>query len=108
MSRPCHRVSNPPGGSLSISSFDSPPLNPGRYFIAVHNPNVGAVSFFLSETLGLSLKAAQPLQFLSAGNEPILDDAVTYSTNHVGISNRVVTAEVGVRWRRGCAARWEA
>src|SRR5258708_5689309 len=90
-------VINPPGGAISLSVFDSPPLNPGRYFIAVHNPNAACVTFTLSEGLGISLTPGSPFQFLSIGNEPILDDAVTVSTNHVGIESRVVTAEVGVR-----------
>ena len=28
-----------PGGSLSISKFSSPPLNAGRYFYGIYNPN---------------------------------------------------------------------
>ena len=35
--------------------------------------------------------------FLSAGNEPILDDAVTYSTNHLSNNKTVLSVEVGVR-----------
>ncbi len=87
---------NSPGGQISISSFDSPPLNPGRYYIGVFNPNAVTVNFTLSESYGISTTPAAPFQFLSVGNEPIADDAVTYSTNRVGLSSPVVSAEVGV------------
>ena len=44
-----------------------------------------------------SLTPVARMNFVSVGNEPLLDDAVTYSTNHVGIASTVVSAEVGVR-----------
>ena len=90
-------VINPPGGTISISTFDSPPLNPGRYYFGVFNPNAAPVTFSLTWFLGISTTPATPFQFLSIGNEPIADDAVTYSTNHVGLSSPLVSAEVGVR-----------
>ena len=86
-----------PGGTISISTFDSPPLNPGRYYIGVYNPNAAAVVFRIGISIGLSTTPATPFQFLSVGNEPIADDAVTYSTNTVGLSSALVSAEVGVR-----------
>ena len=85
------------GGSLSIGAFDSPPLNPGRYYFGVFNPNNGPLTVNVVITLGLDLSPVVPFKFLSAGNEPLLDDAVTFSTNHVGIASQVVSAEVGVR-----------
>jgi subtilisin-like proprotein convertase family protein len=87
----------PPVGQVELTAYDSPPLNPGRYYIAVYNPNDIAVTFNYSQTLEYDLNPVRPYRFLSAGNEPILDDAVTYSTNHVGIHSHVVSAEVGVR-----------
>ncbi len=88
---------NPPGGSLTINEFDSPPLNPGRYFIGIFNPNALAVDVNVFWTIGISPAGAQPLNFISGGNEPILDDAITYSTIHVANPSQVVSAEVGVR-----------
>ena len=85
------------GGSLSIGAFDSPPLNPGRYYFGVFNPNNGPLTVNVVITVGVDLTPVQPFKFLSAGNEPLLDDAVMYSTNHVGIPSQVVSAEVGVR-----------
>ncbi|MDB6067815.1 MAG: Peptidase and in kexin sedolisin [Pedosphaera sp.] len=90
-------VINPPGGSLTIGLFDSPPLNPGRYFMGLYNPSALPVTVNVVWTLGHALAPAQPLRFLSTGNEPLLDDAVTYSANHVGANSAIVSAEVGVR-----------
>ncbi|EEF59226.1 S8 family serine peptidase, partial [Pedosphaera parvula] len=86
-----------PGGQLSMTSYDSPPLNPGRYYIAVYNPSALSVTFNISEFLYYGLNPIKPYTFLSKGNEPILDDAVSYSTNFVGIHSHVVSAEVGLR-----------
>ena len=86
-----------PGGVMTLGLFDSPPLNPGRYFIGVFNPTPTAQTVNVRWTFGLSLAAPQPLNVVSIGNEPILDDAVMYSTNHVGQVSKVVSAEVGVR-----------
>ncbi len=88
---------NPPGAALTISKFESPPLNAGRYFIEVTNPNPAAVSVVIGKTLELDLAGVQPVNFLSKGNEPIPDDAVMDSTNTVGIVSQVAAAEVGVR-----------
>ncbi len=90
-------VINPPGGALTLTSFESPPLNPGRYFLGIFNPNAVAVQINAFWTFGFSPAGAQVFDFLSAGNEPILDDAITDSTNHVSIVSKVVSAEVGVR-----------
>jgi subtilisin-like proprotein convertase family protein len=86
-----------PGGVLTLGLFDDPPLNAGRYFIGVFNPTPVAQQVNVHWTFGLTLAAPQPLVVLSAGNEPIPDDAVMDSTNHVGQSSKVVTVEAGVR-----------
>ncbi len=70
----------PPGGSLSIGKSDLPPLQPGRYFIGVYNPNNISQDFFISAQLDLDLNGAQTVNFTSANTVPILDDAVTYDT----------------------------
>jgi subtilisin-like proprotein convertase family protein len=85
------------GGQMTLGQFDSPPLNPGRYFVGIFNPNPVPVTVSVHWVFGLSLAAPQPLKVVSIGNEPIPDDAVMYSTNYVGANSRVVSAEVGVR-----------
>ena len=88
---------NPPGASLTQSIYDSPPLNPGRHYIGIYNPNAVAETVNLYWTLGLAAAGPTPFNFVSRGNEPILDDAVTDSTNHVGVASTVVSANVGIR-----------
>ena len=84
--------------SLSINEFSSPPLNPGIYFFGVwRNPSPSPQSVFITVEVDLSLAPVSPLLSLSPGNEPIPDDAVMYSTNHVGVDSLVVSADVGVR-----------
>jgi subtilisin-like proprotein convertase family protein len=87
----------PAGGSISINKFQSPPLNAGRYFFGIYNPNPTPQSVYGYAEVDLSETPVQVYDFLSPGNEPLLDDAVTYSTNHVGLSSTVVSTEVGVR-----------
>ena len=88
----------PPGGTLSVTKYDSPPLNPGLYVVGVYNPdNTTAVHFTMEVDVGLDLSPVPPNRYKSVGNEVIRDDAVTYSTNYVPQSSVVVAAEVGVR-----------
>jgi subtilisin-like proprotein convertase family protein len=88
---------NAPGAVMTLGLFDSPPLNPGRYFIGVFNPTPTRQTVNVQWTFGLAQAAPQPLEVLSAGNEPIPDDAVMYSTNYVGQNSQVVSVEAGVR-----------
>ena len=88
---------NPPGTNLNISIYDFPPLNPGIYYIGIFNPNSSPVTVTVNWGFGVLGNGIPPLVVLSPGNEPIADDAVTYSTNHVGVNSTVVSAEVGVR-----------
>jgi len=74
------KVINPPGNSLSISTTDLPPLQPGRYYIGIFNPNDISQTVELSWTLGLSLNPVPPIIFSSGGPVPINDDAVSYSS----------------------------
>ena len=85
------------GTNLTVSKFSNPPLNAGRYFFGIFNPGTTAESVFVSIQIGVSLSPAGPATFTSRGDEPLLDDAVTYSTNHVAANSFVVDAEVGVR-----------
>jgi subtilisin-like proprotein convertase family protein len=85
------------GGSLSVNKYSDPPLNAGRYFFGIFNPNITAQNVTITIEVDQSLAPVQAVNYVSPGNEPILDDAVTYSTNHVKGSGPVVSAEVGVR-----------
>ncbi len=89
---------SPPGGSLSLSTNDLPPLNAGRYFIGVFNPNSVTVNFRLTISIGRSLTPKATVDFLS-GDTPLslLDDAVTRSRVYVPIDREVMEVQVGVQ-----------
>ncbi len=86
----------PPGGQLSISTTTLPPLQAGRYYIGVYNPNATAQSITVTVTLGLNIAGITPVTFTSVGNEPIFDDAVTYSTITVPQEGIIAQTEVGL------------
>ncbi len=91
------QVIPPGGGQMVINPFTAPPLNPGRYYVHLFNPNTTAVSVNVDYEILIDTSPPPLPMFLSVGNEPILDDAVTYSTNHVSDNKIVVNTEVGVR-----------
>jgi subtilisin-like proprotein convertase family protein len=90
-------IQPPVGGSLSINKFSSPVLNAGRYFYEIFNPSTSAQTVVVTVEVDQSLTPVGSEMFSSGGSQPLLDDAVTYSTNQVGIASTVVSAEVGVR-----------
>lgn len=87
----------PPLDSLSLSLYDSPPLNAGRYFVGIYNPNNTLVSGVLDLLLGLTLQPAQVHLYSSTGNELIKDDAVTFSSIFVPDQNILNSALVNLR-----------
>lgn len=85
-------------GSLTLSRFDSPPLNAGRMFIGVYNPNNVAVTFRLRVELTLDLNAVNRGGVDSQDTPlPIQDDAITRSTLFVPEARPVIDVQVGVR-----------
>jgi subtilisin-like proprotein convertase family protein len=86
------------GGALALSRFDAPPLNPGRYFIGVYNPNPVAVTFRLSYLIETDLNAVN--RGGSASTDTPLglwDDAITRSTIFIAETRPVLDIQVGVR-----------
>jgi len=88
---------NPPGGCLSLSRADLPPLTTGRYFIGVFNPSSVPQTIRIWATLGLDLAAVAPVTFTAAQPVPLPDDAVTYDTITVPLDRQIAQIEVGVR-----------
>jgi subtilisin-like proprotein convertase family protein/sugar lactone lactonase YvrE len=89
-------------GSLTVSLTDVPPLQPGRYYITVVNPsaNTAAQTFSLFATILPTSPVGTPVDFGSGGSVPLLDDAVTVSTNsNIYITNTqpIVSVNVGIR-----------
>ena len=88
-----------PGISLSIGPTDVPPLQPGRYWIGVFNPNQPTdpnQTFSLFATILPPNPAGSPTDFVSAGSTPLLDDAVTNSEIFVATNLPVVSVNVGI------------
>jgi subtilisin family serine protease/subtilisin-like proprotein convertase family protein len=88
---------SPPGGSLSIGLGDVPPLNAGRYFIGVFNPNASTECFDISSIIDQNPAAVRAQTYLPTNSLSLLDDAIT-STSIVVTNNRnVADVQVGVR-----------
>ncbi|HUZ08213.1 MAG TPA: LamG-like jellyroll fold domain-containing protein, partial [Candidatus Paceibacterota bacterium] len=92
----------PPGNSLTVGLTDVPPLQPGRYYVGVYNPNPAGSAdqtFSLFATILPPSPSATPVDFASAGPVPLLDDAVTISSNSIiSITNTepIVSVNVGI------------
>jgi subtilisin-like proprotein convertase family protein len=85
---------------LTITTGDTPPLSPGRYFIAVHNPNQAAITLRLSWEFRLDFANTAPQNFGSLDQTELLDDVLTNSYNsRITLNNdqRVADVRVGVR-----------
>src|SRR5262249_12510122 len=89
------RALPPPGGCLTISSYDLPPLQPGRYYIGVFNSSGQRQTINIIATVLLDINGVLPVSFTGAGgSQPILDDAVTNFTQYVSNNARIATLEV--------------
>lgn len=92
-------IIDPPGGSLALSVYDNPPLQPGVYHIGLYNPNPTVVCFrYLPPRVDYDL-TVPPLIEVATTNPPVLltDDAVTYATLDVTNTGRILGLEVGLR-----------
>lgn len=78
---------------------DGPPLAPERYYIGVYNPNVVAETVYLQALLNGPGTPAQPQLFTATNVVPIINDAVTTSTNTemtISNTNTISSLNVGV------------
>ncbi len=86
------------GGSITIDLTSTPALTPGRYFIAVFNPNVFQVDYALTYSLSYKLGVFPDITY--TGNTPITlpDDAVTNIYSSLIVSTQqVIGVQVGIR-----------
>jgi subtilisin family serine protease/subtilisin-like proprotein convertase family protein len=89
---------SPPGGQLSLTVNDVPPLNPGRYWAGVYNPNGVGVTFIIRATIARDPTRARWQEFFSPDTPAtILDDALSSSTIRVNIDRPIGDVRVGVR-----------
>jgi subtilisin-like proprotein convertase family protein len=70
---------NPPGGCLSITVFDTPPLTPGTYYYGVYNNNTVPQTVRIVPTVFRNPFAVATTVSGFAGPVTIADDAITYA-----------------------------
>lgn len=88
----------PGGGELTISIRDVPPLTPGRYFVAVYNPNNFEVCYRIRARVERGLDGRLTKSFESGTiNRSLTDHAVTYSAVTVDDSRPVTAIGAGLR-----------
>ncbi len=88
---------SPPGGSLTIGLGDVPPLNAGRYFIGVYNPNALTECFDLSATIDQNPAAVRAQTYYPTNSLSLPDDAMTGSSIVVTNNRNVADVQIGIR-----------
>ncbi len=86
-----------PGGSLSLSVNDLPPLSAGRYFLGLFNPGATTITVRYRIRLELDVNPASSRFFTVNTNTPLIDDALTRSTIFVNSTQTIASVQVGVR-----------
>jgi subtilisin-like proprotein convertase family protein len=87
----------PPGGFLSLTKYDNPPLSPGRYYISVYNPNNTVQDFTAVYHITVDLNSVKPTLYTADKLQFIPDDMVSYASQLVTNRDRVAAVEVGLR-----------
>jgi subtilisin-like proprotein convertase family protein len=88
---------DPPGGILELTRGDVPPLNAGRYFIGIYNPNAVTVNFNLQVLIDRDLDAVNRGSAIpDLAPVPLFDDAVTRSTLFIPDARPIVEVQAGV------------
>ncbi|HTH50252.1 MAG TPA: pre-peptidase C-terminal domain-containing protein, partial [Candidatus Limnocylindria bacterium] len=87
----------PPGGDVTLSEGDIPPLQAGRYFIAVFNPNPVRVCYRIRGHLDRDISGNRIRTFTSTGPVPLNDLAVSEGVIYVDDIRPVSAVQVGVR-----------
>ena len=84
--------------STTITTRDIPPLNAGRYFIGIYNPNPGPVDFRLTYDVERNLVIDSEQPFFAGEKEvPIIDFGMTDSEVYVPDDRPISEAKVGIR-----------
>jgi subtilisin-like proprotein convertase family protein len=84
------------GACLSVNRGSFPPLQAGRYYIGVFNPNNIFQRVRVIVTIDQDPRGVTPLIIDNFNAVPILDDAVSYSSIYVPFNSKIIRAEVGV------------
>lgn len=92
-----HATIPPSGGDLSIGLRDVPPLNPGRYFITVYNPNEIRVEYAIRFSFGFDPSASNESTYGLDLPLPVRDDARFVSRLLIGEDLEIADIKVGIR-----------
>jgi subtilisin family serine protease/subtilisin-like proprotein convertase family protein len=84
-------------GIISVDQTSHPPLNPGLYVIRACNIATNPVDIMIQASIVFAPSPQPPLLHISAGQTVIPDDAVCSSVLMVTNTDRILSAEVGVR-----------
>jgi subtilisin-like proprotein convertase family protein len=87
----------PPGGELSRSIYDDPPLVPDRYFVGLYNPNANSVSCYIYVRFERDLPDVFRRTVVSTNLESLGDLVLTVGTNDVPSGMTVSSIRVGIR-----------
>ena len=87
----------PPGGNITLSDQDIPPLQSGRYFVAVYNPNPVRVCYRIRGHLDSDISGNRIRTFTSSNSVSLTDLAVTTAHLPVDDARPVSSVEVGIR-----------
>ena len=85
------------GGSVSIGTRDVPPLQAGRYFVAVYNPNSVQVCYRIRARIERNLDASYTRTFTAIDKGLIPDVARSMSTLTVDDERKITAMDIGVR-----------
>lgn len=88
---------DPPGGSVTISTNDVPPLQAGKYFIGVFNPTAVPVDFNIRVRLENNLGDDFQDGLVVDDPQGLLDDALGTSAIRVDDARPVTDLDVGLR-----------
>lgn len=86
-----------PGGELTIGLRDVPPLNPGRYYVTVFNPNPVAVNYGILFDIGLDQSVSNDFTYGLDLPLPSPDDARFTSHLLIGEDLEIADVKVGIR-----------
>ncbi len=85
------------GGSVSVTPSSLPPIQPGRYYYEIYNPdlNNAATNVYIIATFQYAAVSGGA-DFLSGGAVPLKDDAVVTNTITITNTDLIYNAAVGV------------
>jgi uncharacterized repeat protein (TIGR03803 family) len=84
------------GNSLSVGPTDTPPIQPGRYWVGITNQSNNAQSNSVIAVILPPNPSGAITDFASTNSTQILDDAVTYSDIFVANTQPIVSVNAGI------------